>query len=176
MPIAIICRVIIFFIMALGICSICHQSQAKYKCPKCSVEYCSLACFKNPAHDHLAVAAGSADKGTANSGTLSIGNSPPTSDIQPTSAPDAASVFDSIASDPVIKSLLGYKSLQVHLAVILRILSESTLTNEPLAENRREIANLRLCDLRANGPQENALVEEFVQRVLYLTSQNSEKY
>lgn len=167
--------------MALGICSICHHSQAKYKCPKCSVEYCSLACFKNPAHEHLAVAADSADIGTANTTTVNtIGNSPPTSDLQPSSAqnsvsaPDSASLFHSVASDPVIKSLLGYKSLQVHLAVILRLLSESTLTNEPLAENRREIANLRLCDLRTNGPQENALVEEFVQRVLYLTSQSSE--
>lgn len=154
--------------MALDICSICHQSQAKYKCPKCSVEYCSLACFKNPTHDHLAIVVTSTASPT-NSDSIIEG----TND-RPAESSTSSDIFDSIASDPVIKSLLGYKSLQVHLAVILKLLSDSKLTNEPLAENRREIANMRLCDLRTNGSQENTLVEEFVQRVLHLTSQTGE--
>ncbi|CAL5207105.1 unnamed protein product [Lathyrus oleraceus] len=28
-------------------CQICHKAQSKYKCPKCYLPYCSLACFKN---------------------------------------------------------------------------------------------------------------------------------
>lgn len=145
--------------MALGTCSICLEIQAKYKCPKCAVEYCSLACFKNPAHDHLNIN----DSPKLNHHSLYLQARPSLLPPLPTL------LFESVASDPVIKSLLGYKSLQVHLAIILRLLSDSRLTNEPLAENRREIANLRLCDLRTNGAQENVLVEEFVQRVLYLT-------
>nr|AFK35496.1 unknown [Medicago truncatula] len=27
-------------------CQICHKAQSKYKCPKCYLLYCSLACFK----------------------------------------------------------------------------------------------------------------------------------
>ena len=28
-------------------CEICGKSESKYKCPKCSLSYCSLACYKN---------------------------------------------------------------------------------------------------------------------------------
>lgn len=171
--------------MAIGICSVCHESQAKYKCPKCSIDYCSLACFKSPNHQHLDVVTtdgtGANTNTTNTTTTTNITTSTATITNNTTSGVISASsasstlpqtLFPLIVEDPVIKSLLGYKSLQVHLAVILRLLSESSLTNEPLAENRREIANLRLCDLRTNGSEENALVEEFIQRVLYLTHSN----
>lgn len=148
--------------MALGKCAICAENDAKYKCPKCSIAYCSLPCFKNTKHDHLNV-------------VTTEGASEPIAKVpQAKSATSSQLLFESVAEDPVIKSLLGYKSLQVHLAVVLRLLSDSRITNEPLAENRREIANLRLCDLRTNGVHENELVEEFVQRVLYLTESHSQ--
>ena len=28
----------------------CNNKEAQYKCPKCSIEYCSLKCFKDPKH------------------------------------------------------------------------------------------------------------------------------
>lgn len=149
--------------MALGTCSICHKAQAKYKCPKCSIEYCSLPCFKDPAHDHEGIAT------TKDHGPSSLAPAPVPLPLTPT-------LYESVAADPVIKSLLGYKSLQVHLAVVLRLLSDSRITSEPLAENRREIANLRLCELRTNGAHENVLVEEFVQRVLFLMSNPPESH
>lgn len=27
-------------------CQVCDTNKQKYKCPKCSIMYCSLACFK----------------------------------------------------------------------------------------------------------------------------------
>lgn len=145
--------------MALGTCSICKSAVAKYKCPKCAVEYCSLPCFKSPVHSHAIAAAGlepSEITVVHNTGVTQ----PPVD--------HGSELFRSIAADTVIQSLLGYKSLQVHLAVLLRILEDSRITNEPLAENRRDIANMRLCELRTHGKDENELVEEFVQRVLLL--------
>ena len=85
--------------------------------------------------------------------------------IQPKESPP---IFEKIANDPIIRSLLKYKSLQTHLQILLKLLLDSLLTREPIFENRKEIVNMRLCDLRIGGPEENELVEEFVQRVLIL--------
>ena len=30
-------------------CQVCHQASSRYKCPKCFIRYCSVACFKS--HD-----------------------------------------------------------------------------------------------------------------------------
>eukprot|EP00122_Pirum_gemmata_P018366 Pgem_evm1s17197 len=27
-------------------CGVCNEQEFKYKCPKCKLRYCSLACFK----------------------------------------------------------------------------------------------------------------------------------
>lgn len=171
--------------MALGKCTICTGNQAKYKCPKCLVEYCSVKCFKDPKHAHKEAETGEKSESTGPAVTTGI-NDPNDqnasfdssniltsgSQADPQTDHKATShMFEKIAQDPVVKSLLGYKLLQVHFAVLLRILSDSRITNEPLAENRKEIANLRLCELRVNGAHENELVEEFVQRVLYLTQE-----
>lgn len=134
--------------MALGTCCICREILAKYKCPKCAVEYCLLACFKDTRHSHENI--------------ILPNSAPPPPPVSPPTK------FDRIAADPVIQTLLSYKSLQVHLAVLARMLSDSAITNEPVAENRREIVNMRLCELRMGGTEENELVEEFVQRVLEL--------
>ncbi|KAL1411161.1 hypothetical protein Q8F55_002111 [Vanrija albida] len=32
------------------ICGICRQQDSRYTCPRCNVAYCSLACFRAPAH------------------------------------------------------------------------------------------------------------------------------
>lgn len=133
----------------------CLKEQAKYRCPKCPVKYCSLVCFKSPSHSHDVVEDTAASQSSEKSGE-------PVKDDEPT-------INQKIANDPVIQSLLKYKSLQVHIAVIIKLLTDSSITNEPLAENRREIANMRLCDLRMGGAEENELVEEFVSRVIELT-------
>ncbi|EEQ36231.1 hypothetical protein CLUG_00354 [Clavispora lusitaniae ATCC 42720] len=149
--------------MAFGTCSICREAQAKYKCPKCSVEYCSLGCFKNPLHSHTEIGVPDTEVNSEKIASSSHEND---------EAPKKEDVFAQIANDPVIKSLLKYKSLQVHLGVLIKLASDSQFTNEPLAENRREIANMRLCELRMGGSEENELVEEFVERVLSLMEKN----
>lgn len=148
--------------MAFGTCSICSVNQAKYKCPKCSVEYCSLPCFKNPLHNHSEPTEES--NPTAKQEALEeLGQSQ-----KPAEETTRDEIFARIAQDPVIQSLLKYKALQVHLSVLVKLVSDSLITKEPLAENRREIANLRLCELRIGGSEENELVEEFVDRFLHL--------
>lgn len=145
--------------MALGLCSICSINQANYKCPKCLIVYCSLPCYKSLQHVHDAeVTAKSKSPNPKTTEHLS----------QPSLPISKDQLLAKIAQDAQIKSLLASKSLQVHLAVIVKLLEDSLLTNEPMAENRREIANMRLCELRMGGPDENLLVEEFVQRVLQL--------
>ncbi|KAJ3305637.1 Zinc finger HIT domain-containing protein 3 [Kappamyces sp. JEL0829] len=31
-------------------CVVCQEAPSKYKCPKCSIRYCSIGCFKSPRH------------------------------------------------------------------------------------------------------------------------------
>lgn len=149
--------------MSLGECTVCLKEQAKYRCPKCPVKYCSLTCFKSPAHSHDSVESAPGDSDSGKSGET---EKPAQAPAQPAEEPTA---YQKIAADPVIQQLLKYKSLQVHIAVIVKLLTDSSITNEPLAENRREIANMRLCDLRIGGQEENELIEEFVGRVIELT-------
>lgn len=143
--------------MAFGTCSICQLNAAKYKCPKCSIEYCSLACFKSPLHIHSEVTIA----------PTPVVEEKPLEEQKPEER-SQDELFARIAQDSIIQSLLKYKALQVHLSVLVKLVSDSLLTKEPLAENRREIANMRLCELRMGGSEENELVEEFVNRILYL--------
>lgn len=139
----------------------CESAPAKYKCPTCSIPYCSLTCFKSEKHQHVTTP------------------HPPRDDELPSETGNAVdtqsapSLFQSIADDAVIRQLLSYKSLQVHLATLLNIMHDSSITNEAMAENRRELANLRLCDLRMGGAEKNELVEEFVSRVIELSEKAS---
>lgn len=168
----------------LGQCSICEEKQANYKCPKCLIVYCSLLCYKSPKHDHTESqgAEEQTTKDTENQtnvknqvpeqakiaeDTLKPEETKKGNDLQaPLTAKEQ--LFAKMAQDPQIKSLLSCKSLQVHLAVLIKLLEDSLLTNEPMAENRREIANMRLCELRKGGKEENSLIEEFVERILQL--------
>lgn len=157
--------------MAQGKCFFCTNA-AKYKCPKCAAGYCSVACFKSEQHVHPA---GESLQHGQDRQDQSSQNDPSqitetVHTAQSEQARDEGSLdLAKIADDPVIKKLLTYKALHVHLSVILKLLNDSLLTNEPLAESRKEIANMRLCDVRIGGPEENELVEEFVLRVLELT-------
>ncbi|GBL51561.1 hypothetical_protein [Candidozyma auris] len=146
--------------MALGVCTVCSEQNAKYRCSKCPVVYCSLSCFKSPTHTHEQIEEATKKEVTTQKKESDTENEQSKS----------KSLHQKIAEDPIIQQLLRYKSLQVHIAVLLKILNDSSITNEPLAENRREIANMRLCNLRMGGSEENELVEEFVSRVIELCS------
>lgn len=156
----------------LGQCSICREKQANYKCPRCLTPYCSLPCYKSPQHVHEEAPRNAEDDKISEVTKTEINEENLASDNKASdpAAPISAKeqLFVKIAQDPQIKTLLSSKSLQVHLAVIFKLLEDSLLTNEPMAENRREIANMRLCELRKGGKEENSLIEEFVERILQL--------
>lgn len=145
-------------------CAFCPE-QSKYKCPQCKAPYCSLGCYKSASHTH--------DAETTATPTPQTAQAEPGDNNGSAGQTQAQNPFDAIIQDPEIKGLLSEKTLQVHLAVILRILQDLLITNEPMADNRREIANMRLCELRVGGLEENVLVEQFVQRVLELYNKAS---
>lgn len=76
--------------------------------------------------------------------------------------------LERIMNDLQIQAMLKYKALQIHLNSIIQILKDVSLTNEYQESTRREIANMKLCNLRVGGVEENELVEDFIQRFLYL--------
>lgn len=80
----------------------------------------------------------------------------------------SSSRFDRVLEDEQIISMLKYRALQFHLLVILKIMKDPGFLNENTAEGRREIANMKLTGLRSGGREENEIVEEFVDRVLFL--------
>lgn len=160
-----------------GNCSICNQKKANYKCPKCLIGYCSLVCYKDPSHSHEPKELAAKGEPTAVESEIQETAKQETEHTESPKDDKAISspkekLFERIAQDPQIKSMLSCKSLQVHLAVIVKLLEDSLLTNEPMSENRREIANMRLCELRMGGASQNVLVEEFVQRILHVYNEN----
>lgn len=138
------------------ICGICNINESKYKCPKCSVNYCSIPCFKDSTHTHE-----------------SVEEKNETGDDNPVVVPtdEPTNKFDKLINDSQIQSMLKYKSLQFHLSVILKIINDASITGESMLENRKEIANLKLTNLRSGGLEQNELVEDFVERVLFLLNE-----
>ena len=135
------------------LCQICSKSESKYKCPTCKIAYCSLACYKSEAHKH---------EETKSSEPPAI--EPPNSS---SSSSEPMTKFDKYIQDDQIKYLLKQPALQFHLLSILTILQDGFINNLN-QEQKLEVMNLKLNDLRKGGVEQNELVEEFVQRVLKL--------
>ena len=140
------------------LCGICQVEQSKYKCPKCSIAYCSLTCYKSEIHTH--------DNLPTVTDTTS---QPPQQQQQTTTTPPGDDRFLKLLQDDQIKYLLNQPSLQFHLLSIIKILIDPTFTpKNSNIEQKLDIANLKLNDLRIGGIEQNELVEEFVQRCLEL--------
>lgn len=136
------------------ICIFCNQNNAKYKCPKCLVGYCSLDCFKSTLHKH--------DLKPEQSDLP-----PPVAESQPPAQGGGGEpLFAQIARDPIIQGMLKEKSLQFHLLTVISILND---THDTL-ENKLAIMNLKLNDLRLGGIEQNMLIEEFIERVVELST------
>ncbi|ODV74853.1 Hit1p CYBJADRAFT_63487 [Cyberlindnera jadinii NRRL Y-1542] len=138
--------------MVKGTCGICIDNDAKYKCPKCDVVYCSLKCFKDPKHVH------SNDNET---GTLSATVADATQPIEPVVG---TTEYQSVFQDERIRYLLKFEALRIHLYSIYKILKDEKLTRE----KKLDQANEKLNSLRIAGAQENELVEEFCELVVQL--------
>lgn len=144
-------------LIIMAICGLCNVNESKYKCPKCNVNYCSIGCFKDPGHTHESIV----EKDTAGNDNKKV---------LLTDEPE--NKFNKLISDSQIQSMLKYKSLQFHLSVILKIINDASITGESVLENRKEIANLKLTNLRSGGLEQNELVEDFVERVLFLLNED----
>lgn len=143
------------------LCGICQVEQSKYKCPKCSIAYCSLTCYKSESHTH------------DNLPTVTDTTSQPPQQQQQTTTTTTTTPGDDkflkLLQDDQIKYLLNQPSLQFHLLSIIKILIDPTSTpKNSNIEQKLDIANLKLNDLRIGGIEQNELVEEFVQRCLEL--------
>lgn len=140
------------------LCDICLKTEAKYTCPKCSSKYCSLACFKTPAHLEKD---GAALKKQAET----------TSKLVAEDGVKAETVQSHQIEDPMLAMLIKESQfqeyiaspvLQFHILSLLEILNDVGLTNEYSKDGRVEIASRKLNGLREGGIEGNEYVEEFI--------------
>lgn len=143
------------------VCGICKVSKDKYKCPKCLIPYCSLLCFKSENHKHEESESNDEPevKNSKPTDTVSLQNSESSIDLKWVTA----------FKDPIIRSMLRSDALQIHLVTIMKILKEPQFTNSTNLEETKEVALLKLTNLRhPNGIEANEIVEEFINRLLLL--------
>lgn len=141
-------------------CGICCENDAKYKCPKCGLRYCSLACYKDKSRHKDPV--------------------DPTDDKQKeeqkqnedttrsTERPQlVSSEWRKVYSEtPEIQDLLKYNTVKFHLSKVHRILSSEVADpNESNmnSEMKKQLAVDYLNTLRYGGIHYNEAIEEFCQ-------------
>lgn len=134
-------------------CKFCG-AKSKYKCPKCFSDYCSINCFKSL--DHLQLDDIKQQEQTQTFQEKFV------IDTKESNPKMEESKYERIIKDEVIQQLLRENALQIHLSAILKLFQQLP------AIERNDLINIRINELRKGGSEENELVEEFVQRFLYL--------
>lgn len=139
-------------------CGICKASDAKYKCPKCGVKYCSLICYKDVAK-HQDPAGSGGDEQAYHDEAKS---QPPSTAKNPLGSPKWSKIF---SEAPELQELLQYNTVKFHLSKVYRILnSEAADSNESMnSEMKRQLAVDYLNTLRYGGIHYNEAIEEFCQ-------------
>lgn len=140
------------------------ENEAQYKCPKCSIRYCSLKCYKSEKHVH--------DK---NDNDKSESKCAPGGNItqETTAIADVVGVkrlekYQYVLDDARIRELLRHNTVKFHLDKVHKILNASVGgTGAPDAsmsqEMKRELAIDYLNTLRVGGVHFNEAIEEFCQ-------------
>lgn len=143
-------------------CGICHQDEAKYKCPKCAVRYCSLSCYKDvdkhkdpedkPQEPSIEV------KGNEDKKSLK-------DDIPILRTPELNNIYE---NNRPLRELLQYNTVKFHLAKVYRILNndvtDTTDTSSNMnSEMKKQLAIDYLNTLRYGGIHYNEAIEEFCQ-------------
>lgn len=148
------------------LCGICNENESKYKCPKCSIRYCSLACYKDTEkHQH------SEEKESITEGledNKKTGEAEQTSekkvgDRSPTLRTES---FNELYQEtPEIQELLKYNTVKFHLAKVYRILKSNVSSSETglNSESKKQLAVDYLNTLRYGGIHYNEAIEEFCQ-------------
>ncbi|CAI5759469.1 unnamed protein product [Candida verbasci] len=141
------------------LCQICNTNESKYKCPKCNIPYCSLACYKSESHKEPEQI-----------------EKPKSNKIEIASDINSNSKFDKFLKDSKIQYLLNEPVLQFHLLTLVKILNDDqgNFVSKGLNHDQKlDVLNLKLQDLRAGGVEENEAIEEFVQRIFELDQEES---
>ncbi|SCV02091.1 LANO_0F15148g1_1 [Lachancea nothofagi CBS 11611] len=149
-------------------CQICSLELAKYKCPKCAIRYCSLACFKN------------SDKHVHDERTIEDKPAPKPVEEKPKKQLTTEQFNTVYQETPEIQELLGYNTVKFHLAKVHRILSTGgsplgTSDAQMSTEAKQQLAVDYLNTLRYGGVHYNEAIEEFCQISLgKLTGESAE--
>ncbi|AQZ16958.1 HIT1 (YJR055W) [Zygosaccharomyces parabailii] len=134
-------------------CGICEAEDAKYKCPKCGVKYCSLACYKDTIK-HQDPTEGDRDEQIHHIESKKASENS-------LASPKWSKIF---SETPELQRLLQYNTVKFHLAKVYRILcGESLDSNESgmNSEMKRQLAVDYLNTLRYGGIHYNEAIEEF---------------
>ncbi|SCW00765.1 LAFE_0C11496g1_1 [Lachancea fermentati] len=148
-------------------CQICKQQLSKYKCPKCAVRYCSLACFKNQEkHIH--------DESTVKE-QKPIEKKP--EDV--TKQLHTPKYNEMLQRSDKLRELLQYNTVKFHLAKVYKILNAGTgalgsSDTQLSTEMKQQLAVDYLNTLRYGGIHYNEAVEEFCQICIELITEESQ--
>ncbi|KAK9458893.1 protein HIT1, partial [Lipomyces oligophaga] len=141
------------------LCGICREASSNYKCPTCSVRYCSIKCYKDERHSHSSAVNENPQTQLQTEHLFEV-NKP---------SLDNSTTLQSELTDPVLSSMLSSSTLQHHLFTVYQILQDQSLSGESTSEGRRNVALKKLRELRAGGLEENQEVEDFVQKLMSVT-------
>lgn len=141
-------------------CEVCEINTAKYKCPKCSVSYCTLACYKAiKNHPHVTEESFVGKSATSDAKNGSVVG-------KPRLASDALNEI--YQTSPELQDLLRYNTVKFHLSKVYKILKTSAAdvgdkSSAMTKDSRRELASNYLNTLRYGGVHFNEAIEEFCQ-------------
>ncbi|CCK68478.1 Hit1p KNAG_0B00290 [Huiozyma naganishii CBS 8797] len=142
-----------------GTCEICLEGDAKYRCPKCRIRYCSLRCFKNEEkHSHK-----DEETKTLDGPVIKEQSTATTEDTLANGRTLKDPMFNELyEKTPELRGLLQYNTVKFHLAKVHKILTSSG-NGDLTSEGRKQLAIDYLNTLRYGGVHFNEAVEEFCQ-------------
>lgn len=144
-------------------CQICKKDDFKYKCPKCGIKYCSLACYKNE-ELHIHKDAVTTELKTEQEDKTSAKDKTESSEIK-FKTEKYQNIYD---NSPEIRELLNYNTVKFHLAKVHKILTTTVAdfndsTTSMSSEAKKQLAIDYLNTLRYGGIHYNEALEEFCQ-------------
>lgn len=142
-------------------CLVCDENESKYKCPKCSIPYCSLVCYKKHKEECVPIEQQHVDY-------EKLGNKEDDDNNNNNNEQTDEAKYQKLINDKQIQYYLTFDALKAHLITLISIINDPAMSEEQTTEGRRAVALLKLNDLRKGGKQENEIIELFVNRVLEL--------
>lgn len=143
-------------------CEICHKDEAKYKCPKCAVRYCSLSCYKDSEkHKHPE------DKPQEVSIDMKANEDKKLvkDDVPILRTPELNDIYE---NNGPLRELLQYNTVKFHLGKVYKILNTDVTDTTDASFNmnnemKKQLAIDYLNTLRYGGIHYNEAIEEFCQ-------------